>query len=163
MKSAMVFILFFSLASAATAQRGIRLTSRFSKRQKFLTEGSRVVYSSINRNGGMSYLGYLRNISGVGILKIVNDSTIQVDQQVIRTTDLLLIGRRNKGAGVGAAILILGGFVIVATSHTTNDAGQVTPEPGGIVLGFACETIGLVDAFSRAPKYMSRWQVDVVK
>jgi hypothetical protein len=111
MKPTMILFLFLLVASTSVAQRGVRLTSRFSKRQKFFTEGSRVFYEYANSNHPMS-ISYSRyghplynGIRGKGVLHVVNDSTIQVDQELIKIKDLMLFGPKNKGAWVGSFVL----------------------------------------------------------
>src|SRR5258708_30081103 len=111
MKPTVILFLCLLVASESQAQRGVGLTSRFSKRQKFFTEGSRVFYEYANRNHPMS-ISYSRygnpiynGIRGKGILHVVNDSTIQIDQEIIMIKDLMLLGSKNKGAWVCSFVL----------------------------------------------------------
>ena len=165
MKLALLFFILL-VALAAQAQQGVRLTSRFSKRQKFFAEGSRVVYRYANHPMVVSHYrsGYpvYGGIAGVGILHLVNDSTIQVDAEVIKIKDLLFFGRRTKGAWVGSAVLIVGGCTLALASRTTDENGLVTYSPAAVTIGLAMEVTGIIEGISRQPKSMSAWRAEIV-
>jgi hypothetical protein len=166
MKPLIFFVLVLSAASPSIAQRGIRLNSRYSKREKFIADGSRVYYEYANVNHpinvvysryGPRYFG----IRGVGIMKIVNDSTIAVDQEQIKVKELMRIGARKKGAGIGSAILVVGGFAMTMGSVSHDQDGQQHVDPFLITVGLTCEVAGLIDAIHRYPKSSSTWRIEV--
>ena len=170
MKTLMLFV-FLAATIAAHAQRGIKLSSRISKRQKFIEEGARVFYQYAN-NSHPAYVTYTRygqpvyrGIVGVGMLKIVNDSTIQVDEEVIRTKDLMAFGQRKKGAWVGSFLLYFGGFSLVAASVTTHSEPEPHFEINAplMTVGVGCVIAGFAGMINRYPKSMNVWRLEVVK
>jgi len=128
-----------------------------------------VIYQYTNANHPL-YVSYTRyaqpvyhGISGIGTLKIVNDSTIRVDDEVIRTKDLMLFGPRKKGAWVGSTLLVFGGFATIISGKTTGENGLVSFDAAAVTLGFAMEIAGLADVINRFPKSTAVWRVEVVK
>jgi hypothetical protein len=168
MKFILLFALLFS-AAIGYSQKGIRLTSRMSGRQKFIAEGSRVIYQYANHSHPLTITygrygqPYYHGIIGRGLLHVVNDSTIQVDQEVIRVKDLITLGQRNKGAWVGSFLLYWGGLgmMIGSISHH-NDPPGVDLNVPLLAVGAGCMIAGVTDMINRLPKSMNIWRVQVV-
>lgn len=168
MKTILFFVLLAS-ASFCYSQSGIRLTSRMSGRHKFIAEGSRVVYQYANQNHPLTITysrygqPYYHGIVGKGLLHVLNDSTIQVDQEIIRIKDLMTIGERKKGAWVGSFLLYWGGFAMMigSVSHHTDPPGVDINAPL-MILGVACVSGSLIDVISRSPKSTNIWRLEVV-
>lgn len=167
----MKIILFFVLIASASlgyAQRGVRLTSRMSGRQKFIAEGSRVVYQYANSNHPLTITygrygqPYYHGIVGKGSLHVLNDSTLQVGQEIIRIKDLISIGERKKGAWVGSFLLYWGGLAMMigSVSHHTDPPGVDINAPL-MILGVGCMSAALVDVINRSPKSMNVWRLEV--
>ena len=98
------------------------------------------------------------------MLKIVNDSTIQVDEEVIETKDLILLAPRNKGANIGAFILYFGGSGMALGSILTDkESGQASVNAPLMIAGLGCVVAGIVDVTSRRPRYMNVWKVEVIE
>lgn len=169
MKPVMILFFFLLLASVSHAQRGVRLTSRYTKRQKFISEGSRVIYSYIDRGQPLvvSYSRYGQpyypGISGIGILQILNDSTIQVDKEIIKISTLTSFGLKKEGASVGSIILVTGGFSLIMIGAADHAPDGESNQKGTVLTGLACMLIGFIDAGARSPKSTSTWKVEVVK
>lgn len=169
MKTMLICFLILSFVGIVQAQRGIRLTSRISRRHKFIEEGTRVFYSYSDENHPVR-IAYSRHgpyqlgTVGVGFLKIVNDSTISIGQEVVKIKNLLSFGKRKKGAWVGSLLLMGGGLAIVASSISYDPDTHVKKTDVGLAsLGLACMTVGIIDSFSRIPKATNVWRVEVVK
>jgi hypothetical protein len=165
MKSLVFFGLLFAIISAH-AQRGIRLTNRHSKREKFIEEGSRVYYEYANPNHPMnvSYHKYgprFYGVRGIGIMRIINDSLISVDQEQIKLKEIMRIGARKKGAGIGSGILCVGGFVLTLASASRDSGPQELVDPFLLSLGLVCEIAGIADIANRSPKSSSTWKIEV--
>ena len=150
MKIVIAFLFVVSIAADVNAQRGIRMSSRSSKRQTFITEGTRVFYECTNKD------------SGVGALHILNDSSIQVDTKVIRTDDLLRFSTRKRGAGIGAALFFAGGFLVTEGATTHKENGETVSDPALVTAGLLMTTAGLINCINRVPKKSSTWRFEVV-
>src|SRR5215469_856756 len=165
------FLALLLAASGVQGQRGLRLTNRFSGRQKFISNGSRVVYNCIDRSRPMVMSNYrfgswpvYQTLGGAGTLKIVSDSAIQVDNEVMLLKDLTLIGSSKKGANVGANILCWGGMTMGLIGSADHDPYGKMSDAGVVMAltGLSCEIIGIVDLANRLPKVTSSWRVEVI-
>jgi len=168
MKTLVIFLLVVSFIAETNAQQGIRMSSRVSKRQKFVAEGTRVFYESIRKDhylvfsssSNNSHPAY-RTVKGVGVLHILNDSTIQVGAETIKTDDLLRFNVKKKGAGIGSALFTTGGFLMVGGATTHKENGETVTDPVLITAGLVMTTAGLVGEITRIPKKSTSWRFEV--
>jgi hypothetical protein len=168
MKTLIVFLFVVSIIAETNAQQGIRMSSRLSKHQKFVADGTRVFYESIHKDhylifsssSNNSHPAY-RTVKGVGILRILNDSTIQVGTETIKIDDLLQFSAKKKGAEIASALFMTGGFLMVGGATTHKENGQTVTDPALIAAGLAMTTAGLVGAINRIPKKSTSWRFEV--
>ena len=92
-----ILALFAITVSTATlqAQKKIKLTNNNTGKERFLTEGQRVVYLLQGKTYGE-----------FGILNKVEDSVLTIDNKAIAISQLNGIGRRKKGGALGGAVLL---------------------------------------------------------
>ncbi len=152
------------------------LTSRFTGKQKFLPEGTKILYGytsySTITNGSPGfiqdptaatnrYLTY-RHIMGRGAFYVLNDSTIQVDKENIPLKNLYLISKRGRH-NLRPFLFLLGGTALMISSINTspNTDQRINPVLMGLGVGFFA--LALVDGVSNIPKTTSVWRVEVVK
>lgn len=169
MKVLIVFLFVTSVVAEANAQQGIRMSSRLSERQKFIAVGTRVFYESIHKDHDLVFSSAFNNsqpayrtIKGVGVLHILNDSTIQVGTEIIKTNDLLRFSIRRKGEGIGSALFMTAGFLMVGGATTHKENGETVTDPVLVTAGLVMTTAGLVRAINRVPKKSTSWRFEVV-
>lgn len=148
------------------AQKRIRLTNQHSHKEIYIKEGARIKYV-LNHHAG----------AGVGILTKISSDSIMVNGKNININDLLAIGKKNRGSGIGiVALAALGAQLIIGSIQPAQDpcpscqtvsstgdglasAGLVLGVLGGVTIIF----IALHKATRNSPRNITtEWKLDVV-
>lgn len=178
MKTILIILLLYVTVFCSYGQKGLMLTSRYSGKQKFLPEGTKILYgytsiSSLTNqpvltnstqartNATNGYLTY-RPIVGRGAFHIVNDSTIQVDKEIIPLKNLYLISKRGR-FNFRPVFLMLGGTALMIGSVNTHVDADQRINPVLMGLGVGLFAVAIADAVSSVPKSTSVWRVEVVR
>lgn len=178
MKTILAILLLNTIICCTHAQKGLLLTSRYSGKQKFLPEGTKILYgySSVSTLGNQpvptnsiqtranvtnGYLTY-RPIMGRGAFHIVNDSIIQVDKEIIPLKNLYLISKRGR-FNLRPIFLMLGGSALMIGSVNTHVDADQRINPVLMGLGVGLFAVAIADAVSSVPKSTSVWRVEVVR
>jgi hypothetical protein len=177
MKTILAILLLNTIICCTYAQKGLLLTSRYSGKQKFLPEGTKILYgyTSISTISGASipqvsrqnhtplnaYLTY-RPIMGRGAFHILNDSTIQIDKEVIPLKNLYMVSKRKR-FNLRPFLFTIGGTVLMISSINTKIDADQRVNPVVLGLGAGLLIAGVVDSFNSIPKTTSVWRIEVVK
>jgi hypothetical protein len=144
------------------SQRQIQLTNLTSEKKLFLKVGDRVQY--VLKEGG----------GAIGVIKAINDNSIQVEDVVLETESLKSIGRRKKGAGFWAftSSAVGVGLIIGSIQSANSDPCPNCIDAGSsgegwtaveIGLGVAILAVGLNGAIRNSPRnVVSKWKLEIV-
>jgi hypothetical protein len=178
MKAIFIILLLNITILCTYAQKGLMLTSRYSGKQKFLPEGTKILYgytsisslanqpvpaNSIQARANITngYLTY-RPIMGRGAFHIMNDSTIQVDKEIIPLKNLYLISKRGR-FNLRPILLMVGGTALMVGSINTHVDADQRINPVLMGLGVGLFGVAIADAVGSVPKTTSVWRVEVVR